>query len=74
MSRDDDGCCFCRSAGWEIFKEGFFPLNKEETKIQKIPPDEGTREGLVYSRETEAMGAECLAGEELRVSVLASLV
>lgn len=74
MCRDDEGCCFCRNAGWEIVKRSFFSLSKEETKIQKIPPGEGTRKRLVYSRETKAMGAESLAGEEHGVSVLATLV
>lgn len=50
MSRVDEGCCFCRNAGWEIFKRSFFSLSMD--KIQKIPSDEGTRERLVYSRET----------------------
>lgn len=50
MSRVGEGCCFCRNAGWEIFKSSFFSLSKEKT--QKIPPGEGTRERLVYSRET----------------------
>lgn len=68
------GAAFAEMLAGKYLQETFFPLSKEETKIQKIPPGEGTRERLVYSRKAEAIGAESLAGEEHGVSVLASLV
>lgn len=37
MSREDDRCCFCRSAGWEIFKEGFFPSVRKRPRYRKFP-------------------------------------
>lgn len=36
MSRVDEGCCFCRNAGWEIFKRSFF-LSSVRTRYRKFP-------------------------------------
>lgn len=37
MSRDDDRCCFCRSASWEIFKRRFFPSVRKRPTYRKFP-------------------------------------
>lgn len=73
MSRDDDSCCLCRNASWEIFKRRFFPSVKKTPRYRKFPQLKAAGKDS-YSRETEATGAESLTGEEHRVSVPASLV
>lgn len=37
MSRDDDRCCFCRNASWEISKRGVFPSVRKRPRCRKFP-------------------------------------
>lgn len=37
MSRDDDRCCFCRNARWEIFKRRFFPSVRKIPRYREFP-------------------------------------